>query len=167
MQDLRRDAGLSMCGQYRYWLVRQWDPDLPMVNFVMLNPSTADASKEDPTIRKCVGFADRWGFGGLWVVNLFAFRSTDPAGLLAAADPVGPGNDSWLRACCEATGATVLAWGSTGGTRVGRLIAARLLEALPLLPPEVSCLGRTKSGAPRHPLMLPYTTPIEKYLLSG
>ena len=90
-------AAFSPDRRYRYTLRRQWDDALPYCLFVMLNPSTADATQDDPTIRRCIGFTKAWGFGGLLVGNLFALRSTDPAALYHADDPVGPENDSCLR----------------------------------------------------------------------
>jgi len=83
---MERDALISPCSQYRYWLLRRWS-NRPLATFVMLNPSTADANSDDATIRKCMGFADAWGLGGIWVVNLFALRSTNPYGLVS--DEVG------------------------------------------------------------------------------
>ena len=89
-------AVLSPCGAYRYLLTRRFGPGKKLATFVMLNPSTADAERDDATIRKCVGFARSWGCAGLQVVNLFAFRATDPTDLRMADDPVGPENDVWL-----------------------------------------------------------------------
>ena len=107
-------AEFSACGRYRYWLERRWSADSPAV-FVMLNPSTADAKIDDPTIRRCMGFAKREGHGGLVVVNLFGWRSSDPRQLVLADDPVGPGN---TRAIGEAllmgattSGRVICAWG--------------------------------------------------------
>jgi hypothetical protein len=173
-------AVISDCGRYRYALWRKWSNDGPVATFVMLNPSVADARVDDPTIRKCVGFARRWGRSGIWVVNLFALRSTNPYGLVSAengsryaidaalmARAVGPDNDDWLRAACEYE-SPVLAWGATGGAHVGKLIDARLRRALPMMGTaegigELTCLGRSKSGHPRHPLMLAYSTPLERF----
>lgn len=84
-------AVISDCGKYRYLLTRRWDAGNP-VTFVMLNPSTADADKDDPTIRRCIRFARDWGFGALQVVNLFAVRAADPRVMMAEPDPVGPDN---------------------------------------------------------------------------
>lgn len=114
-----------------------------------LNPSTADAERDDPTIRRCIGFARDWGFGGLWVVNLFAFRATRPANLKTAADPVGPHNDMWLRRIAGRSGRIVAAWGNHGrfmgrSDRVGAMFGRRL---------EVIRLNA--GGEPAHPLYLP------------
>jgi hypothetical protein len=89
-------ASVSSCGVYRYGLSRRWDDAMPIMTFVMLNPSTADAVQDDRTIAKCAGFAHREGMGGMEVVNLFALRATYPSLLKAATDPKGPDNSAWL-----------------------------------------------------------------------
>jgi hypothetical protein len=99
---MHHSAISSPCRTYRYSLFRVWNPKFPSVMFVGLNPSTADEQEDDPTVRRCVGFARKWNFGGLILVNLFAYRSTDPAGLLEAEDPVGPGNDKHILASARA-----------------------------------------------------------------
>ena len=119
----------------------------------MLNPSTADAERDDPTIRRCMGFARGWGFGGVVVVNLFGLRSPDPAALLAAADPVGPLNDAHVRRACRDAGLVVAAWGAH------RSVGKRALEIGPLLG-EACCFGRTLGGDPRHPLYLRRDAPL-------
>ncbi|MGH3977119.1 MAG: DUF1643 domain-containing protein, partial [Pseudonocardiaceae bacterium] len=110
------DAVLSGCGRYRYQLTRTWDPGQQRATFIMLNPSTADAADDDPTIRRCTSYARSWGLGGLMVVNLYAYRATDPADLWKVDDPVGPDNDDHLRAVLAAAtdvGAPVVAaWGA-------------------------------------------------------
>ncbi len=116
----------------------------------MLNPSTADAAADDPTIRRCIGFARAWGFGALEVVNLFAYRATRPADLFAADDPVGPRNDRFVRAAARSAAMVVAAWG-VHGTRRGR--DADVLATLRILG-SVHCLGTTKRGQPRHPLFV-------------
>ena len=103
-----RSAAFSPCRRYRYCLSRVWNPKLPSVMFVGLNPSTADEQEDDPTVRRCIGFARNWNFGGLILVNLFAYRSTDPADLLRVDDPVGPGNDKHILA--SAAGQGGLSW---------------------------------------------------------
>jgi hypothetical protein len=144
-----RGATFSSCGTYRYTLRRAWGAG-PIVAFIGLNPSTADAMKDDPTIRRCVRFARDWGFDGLVMLNLFALRSTDPNALLAADDPVGPGNDEVLAAVCEQAALTVEAWGAF--PRASE--RARQLDRVGILQ-NAAVLGRTKDGHPRHPLYMP------------
>jgi len=152
-------ADISECGQYRYRLWRDgWDgDDARSCLFVMLNPSTADATDDDPTIRKCVGFCKRWGYGMLTVVNLFSFRSTKPRGLLGLADPVGEATDVFIREEAECACRIVFAWGSH--TEVKSLLSARAFTVRRMLgghAKKTVTLGRCKDGNPRHPLMLPY-----------
>jgi hypothetical protein len=144
---LSRSAGISACGRYRWWLQRSWKTggNGKLVCFIGLNPSTADAAVDDPTVRRCLAFARAWGFSALSVRNLFALRATDPAELLAADDPVGPSGDAELAAARTAD-LVVAAWGAK--VPFGR--EARALEILAGVP--LYCLGVTKSGAPRHPL---------------
>lgn len=152
-----RTAILSDCGRYRYSLTRQWGAG-PRVCWLMLNPSTADAEKDDPTIRKCVGFSKAWGYGSLVVVNLFAWRSTDPRALRAAEDPVGPENDGAIERAAGTSVRVIAAWGAhlRGSGRYARGAHVRALVARRGVP--VYHLGFTADGDPRHPLMLPYRT---------
>jgi hypothetical protein len=145
-----RSARLSPCGLYRYELKRRWSAG-PTATWIMLNPSTADAEQDDPTIRRCVGFTKAWGLGGLTVVNLFALRSTDPRALLSAADPVGLGNDDAIHDAATAARIVIAAWGAHGVLN-GR--ATHVLDLLETTPAQVACLGTTKDGHPRHPLRL-------------
>ena len=162
-----KDAFISECEQYRYTLVRDWNKagDIrPRVRFVMLNPSKADASVDDPTIRKCVGFANRNGYGGIVVVNVFALRATDPRSLVGYhGDRIGPQNNEWLTA--ELRDADViLGWGAWGSHSLLRDDVVRFKTMLRYRKPRrVRCLGLTKEGEPRHPLMLAYTTPLEDF----
>ncbi|GAB4455936.1 MAG: DUF1643 domain-containing protein [Armatimonadaceae bacterium] len=144
-------AEFDSTGQYRYRLTRCWDDHLPRICFVMLNPSTADAEHDDPTIRRCIGFSQRWGYGSLEVVNLFAYRATLPANLFAAPDPIGPENDRFLCQAVAQAHRVVAAWGVHGAR------SNRAASVLPLLG-TVYCLGCTQSGEPRHPLYLPADT---------
>lgn len=116
--------------------------------FVGLNPSTADETRDDPTIRRCMAFAKAWGYGGLCMTNLFSFRATDPKDMKAAADPVGPENDAHLLALAEGAGVIIAAWGANG-THKGRDKDVRKLL------PTLYCLAMTKGGHPGHPLYLP------------
>lgn len=124
-----------MSGAYRYRLTRVWDAGLPTMTFVLLNPSTANDTQLDPTLRRCVGFARRDGFGGMAVLNLYAFRTKDPKLMFAASDPVGPEND---RILAEATGVVVAGWGKNARPD-------RVAQALKLLPP-LRALGVTKGS---------------------
>ncbi len=147
LPEVERKTILSACRQYRYCLWREWnglDPSYAL--FVGLNPSTADEVQDDPTIRRCIGFAKRWGYGAMCVVNIFAYRATDPAVLKAHANPVGVDNDRWLLECAREAGVIVVAWG-TNGRYMQRDQAVKQLLAGGLW-----CLGRTRDGYPRHPL---------------
>lgn len=135
----------SRCRAYRYSLWREWIGGDGYVMFVGLNPSTADEKNDDPTIRRCVGFAQAWGFSALCMANLFAFRATDPKVMMQAADPVGPENDRWLRTLSDGASLVVAAWG-TDGSHLGRdRVVCDVIGAM-------DCLGFTKAGHPRHPL---------------
>lgn len=144
-------AVISDCGTYRYALKRSGSTGSGGVLFVMLNPSTADASLDDPTIRRCIGFARCWGFRDLAVANLYAYRATDPHDLDDAAgagvDPVGPDNDEWIARLAASATQIIVAWGAKAS-------AKREREVLEILGSEVLCLGQTQSGAPKHPLFL-------------
>lgn len=151
--DIRKDALVSTDGLYRYHLARTWNKGDGTVTFIMLNPSTADADRDDPTIKKCIKFARAWGYGAIMVGNLYAFRATDPKEMLAAADPVGPENDKFLThmALTAARKGELLvgAWGANA--RSDRVAAVRALPGMHRL----LALSLTKSGQPGHPLFLP------------
>lgn len=142
-----RGAQISSCGLYRYALWQRWGPGA-WVNFCCLNPSKADAVVNDPSFTRMVGFAKSWGFDGVIVTNLFAFRATDPKDMQAAADPVGPLNDRALKLAYLHSAKTVAAWG-VGGAFKSRDAAVRALL------PRLSYLALTKCGRPRYPLYLP------------
>jgi len=152
---IERTALLSADGQYRYRLGRRWGTGAPVV-WVMLNPSTADANEDDQTIRRCISFTKSWGHPALEVVNLFALRSTDPAALLAATDPIGSGNDDELQAVAAHAALTVVAWGSHAMAR------HRTREVASLLGP-VYCLGTTADGSPRHPSRISSDTALKPW----
>jgi hypothetical protein len=140
-----RRAAFSRCGRYRYALWREWDASRPTVLFVALNPSTADHRRDDPTIRRCIGFSREWGFGALVVANLFAFRTPYPKLLRVERDPVGPRNDRWIGRLVDDSSLVVAAWGANGDyQRRASHVADRLGDC--------HALGVTSSGAPRHPL---------------
>jgi hypothetical protein len=146
--DICRSAGFSRCGRYRYWLRRIWDPALAHCVFIGLNPSTADATEDDPTLKRCISFAQKWGYGSLLLVNLFSLRATNPRGLKMAADPIGPKTDRWLRRAASETNTVIAAWGN-GGLLMNRAIAVHHMLKNPY------CLGLTALGMPRHPLYCP------------
>lgn len=152
-----RGAEVSADGVYRYKLWRIWDTGRPLALFVMLNPSTADANQDDPTIRRCIGFAKSWGYGGILVGNLFAIRATDPKDMRCAADPIGPRNDEALGELHGQAGITIAAWGVHG------IYCRRATEVVRWWPGRVYCLGSTKDGHPKHPLYLPKDAEIVPY----
>jgi len=157
---MKKHATISPCGKYRYWLERIWDDSgSDFLNFIMLNPSTADAEIDDPTIRKCIGFAKRWGFGGMHVVNLFALRATNPRELFTTPCPLGPHNESFLNASVLSAPKTVVDWGACAFAKDR---AAEVLAGLPKSDRhQIVCLGLNADGSPKHPLYVPYdVTPI-------
>lgn len=157
---MKRSAVISECGAYRYVLGRDWDIARPLLGFIMLNPSTADADIDDPTIRKCIGFSERLGFGALRVVNLFAFRATKPAALKAAGYPVGPDNDTHTWGTLAACDTIVCAWGVNARNLSRPQEVVSSLRAMRRTP---KALKLTEDGIPCHPLMLPYTCTLTEY----
>lgn len=155
-----RSAIISDDGAYRYRLERFWSGE-PALPFVMLNPSTADAAVDDPTIRRCMGFARREQAGGIIVCNLYAFRATEPSILWRASDPYGPENDralvdlaSWAH---SADMPIVCGWGAHGGNSNRPVVLMQQTGV------RLVCLGRTKGGQPRHPLYVRGDQPLEAY----
>lgn len=142
---MNSSAIFSRNKKYRYVLERIWDDQLPAVMIIGLNPSTADAEHNDPTIYKCIKLAKFWGFGSLVMVNLFAFKATDPKDLLKAEDPVGKRNTWYIRKYLKEVDVVVGAWGNHGVHR-GR--AYRVMRWLP----PFKVIGVNKSGMPVHPL---------------
>jgi hypothetical protein len=167
IMETYKEAVISEDGRYRYTLYREWPDDVfdprQVLNFVMLNPSTADADKDDPTIRKCVGFAKLNGYNAIRVINLFAFRATNPKDLQKAyygdcLDVVGPLNDSYVREIPpEET--VVAAWGSTFKNET--FLIRRVRETTALLNRKLWCLKKTNEGRPWHPLYVPYGSLLE------
>ena len=151
-----KPAVFSPDRRYRYLLRRRVGESDSRALFVMLNPSAADERDDDPTIRRCIGFARDWGYGVLEVANLFALVSTKPEGLTRARDPIGPDNDDAIRAAMKRADLIILAWGNHGLRLPDR--AARV-EDMAREAGHPHCLGITKAGAPRHPLYLPRSTP--------
>ncbi|ARC56029.1 hypothetical protein AS850_02940 [Frondihabitans sp. 762G35] len=165
---VEKSAEISADQVYRYLLSRTWKRDGKVMTFIMLNPSTADAAIDDPTIRRCMSFAEREGFGGIRVVNLYAYRATDPHYLEFPIDAVGPRNDDTLARIFTENAVldepVVAAWGAGaaatrgggGAARIGRVL--ELLQGYPLL-----CLGLTNAGQPRHPLYVRGDAPLIPY----
>lgn len=161
-ERINRWADISQCGQYRYVLGRSWEPWEPFktVTFVMLNPSTADAEKDDPTIRRCIAFAKAWGYCDLRVVNLFALRATDPQELRRHPLPVGnPQNDIYISNHTFGH-LTVAAWGAVPWAE------ARIRQVVSIIGHPM-CLGRTKAGSPRHPLYVSKDVQLEDFTMEA
>ena len=144
-------AIISKCGLYRYSLERRWSQADYFVLWVMLNPSTADATENDATIRRCIAFSKAWGYGGLLVGNLYAYRSSTPNALWACGDVIGPDNDAYLAELTKRAAHVVCAWGQRGPIPERRDAVLRILSARG----PVHALAFTKAGEPRHPLYLP------------
>lgn len=152
-----RGATFSACRRYRYLLWRRWDRSVAPANFLLLNPSTADEIKNDPTVERCERRARAMGYGGLIVTNAFALRSTDPKALYAEADPIGPDNPGAIVEAARAAALVVCGWGrhcdavrpGWGLTLLGMLADA---GAVP------HALALTADGSPKHPLYVGYAT---------
>jgi len=146
------DAMFSPCRQYRYLLWRRWADDWGSnyAMFVGLNPSTADETNDDPTIRRCIKFAKDWGYSGLCMANIFAYRATDPKDMIAVDEPIGVENDKYLIEYAAKAGVVIAAWGNHGTYKNRHLQVKRII-------PVLHCLKVTKSGMPSHPLYLPQT----------
>jgi hypothetical protein len=159
-------AYFSPDSEYRYALWRIWESQGHSSNvmFVGLNPSTADEIENDATIRKCIGFAKRWGYGGIYMLNLYAFVSTDPRVMVHSPEPIGPGNDESFGYYRSHVGLIVAAWGNIEvryRPRIGW--QSRIKAVLELISRPVYCLGKTQDGSPRHPSRIGYDTPRELF----
>jgi hypothetical protein len=162
------EAVFSPCGSYRYRLERRWDLERPLCVWIMLNPSLGDAWRMDPTLWRVYHFSQGYGAGGFLVVNLYAYVSPSPHDLVTVArahlDPEGPDNREHLRSAllqCTAPGVhAVAAWGNVAH---GSPAASAFLRLAALRGVELSCLGLTRSGAPRHPLHAPRACPLLAY----
>lgn len=144
--------------RYRYVLTREWEKGSATVVFILLNPSTADETKDDPTIKRCIAFAKRWGYGAVKVLNLFALRSTYPEKLYHDEDPVGPDNFSVIREECKGKEVWIIVGWGNHGTLHDR--GRYLIEALVGWGYTPYCFGLTKIGQPRHPLYVRADTEV-------
>lgn len=163
-----KEATISKCGTYRYLLTRRWAREpiaTSMITWIMLNPSTADENEDDPTIRRCIQFSKNWNFGGMYIVNLFAYRSTDPAKLKSSAiirgqDVIGPENNNFIGSYALHASRVVCGWGNHGnllyrGQSVLSLLAAKGVHPL--------CLQANRNGTPKHPLYISYKTKLKHF----
>lgn len=153
-----KNAVISKCGKYRYYLSRTWDLNLRRLAWIMLNPSTADAEQDDPTIRRCISFSKKFGYGSIEVINLFAFRATDPKELLTEKDPIGTENYKWLSECDAYD--YIVAWGSN------KFAIEWLKYNAVRLPSKMYCLGINKDGSPKHPLYVSSKTELREWKLN-
>lgn len=151
MQLTESGATFSSCRRWRWLLWRQWDPRRPYANFLMLNPSTADERKLDPSCTRARNYAQAWGYGGLVVTNVFGWRATDPEAMKAEPDPVGEGNDAAILEAARAAGIVVCAWGNHGAHLDRASSVARMLREAGLV---LHALKINANGAPAHPLYL-------------
>ncbi len=149
-------AIFSSCRKYRYELWRWWDRSKPYAVFIGLNPSTADEINNDATVTRCIRFAQSWDYGGLCMMNLFAFRATKPYVMKACLYPIGDDNDEHLIMVTDKAGVVVAAWGTHGNHK------NRDKEVMAFIP-NMWCLGTTKGGHPRHPLYLRKDTKLTEF----
>jgi hypothetical protein len=161
LQDDHQGAKFSDDQEYRYRLWRTWNHTKPTITFVMLNPSTAGETADDPTIRRCINFAQEWGYGTLEVVNLFGLRATDPSKLQEHNAPIGPKNDEFLRQACQDAEMVVVAWGADGS------LYGREREVTEMLSMDLYALDTTKDNHPVHPLYQPADTEPLKWRYDG
>jgi hypothetical protein len=146
---MQKASQLSPCRTYRYRLDRIWNDSKPRVLFILYNPSTADEWVDDPTLRRCMGFAQAWGYGGLCIINLFSLRTSDPTVLRGHARPKGPDHEHVFHEAVEGHSDIVCAWGLQGGP-----ISSHFSHGTH----RIFHLGVNKDGSPKHPLYLPSNT---------
>ena len=144
---MEKDAVLSEDRKYRYVLSRIWDKSKPMVMIIGLNPSTADEIEDDPTIRRCINFANSWGYGGVYMLNLFAFRATQPTDMFEAVNPIGSQNDKYINDYAKRVDKVICAWGNDGNYKNRSSDIKKQLDNL-------FYLKMNKTGEPAHPLYL-------------
>lgn len=168
----KRTTEFSPCRKYRYTLWREWDEGLLFLDMperdpnaylmvIGLNPSTADETHDDPTIRRCIGFAKQWGYGALCMTNLFAWRETNPEIMKEQPEPVGPNNDRWLQEIARGAGMVLAAWGKDG-SHLNR--APTVLQMIEPIQPMMH-LKRNADGSPGHPLYIPAHVEPKPYIL--
>jgi hypothetical protein len=153
-------AQFSECGRYRYRLTRRWD-DGPALMFIQLNPSTAGADRDDPTVRRDVGFAHGLGYSALTALNIYAGKATDPRDLAAMADPIGPDNDTHIDTAAAHHDLIVFAWRAHADPDRARAVASRVWRICRHTGGSVACLGWTTNNQPKHPLRLAGDTPLQ------
>lgn len=151
IQELRSSARFSNDMKYRYLLERQWKEAIGRVLFIMLNPSTADAEKADPTVARCITYAHIWGFGGVEVANIYALRSTNPKALFKDPDPIGQHNYCMIESAVGRASLVVAAWGTISNDKKHLAEICRIVTQQK----DLYCLRTTKNGHPAHPLYLP------------
>lgn len=164
LSEVTRRAVFSRCGRFRHLLERQWSPQGPRLGFVGLNPSTADGDHDDPTTRRCMGFARAEGFGSLVLVNVFAWRATRPEDLRAAGPPVSASAQRARRRALADCDAVVACWGAVPWAREP---ARRTLHSILRIQGAVFVLGLSRAGHPRHPLYLPRTAQLRLWADRG
>ena len=140
-------AEFSKCRKYRYTLWRTWDESKPKIMFLGLNPSTADETKNDPTVTRCINYSKLWGYGGMYMMNIFAYRTTYPVELKKQLDPIGPDNNNWIKKISKSVDKCVGAWGNDGE------FLDRSIEIKGIVK-NLFCLKINGSGEPAHPLYL-------------
>ena len=155
-------AEFSRCRKYRYALWRRWahSGEGDQVMFIGLNPSTADETEDDPTIRRCIRFAKDWGYSGLIMMNAYAYRATNPKDMKKALDAIGPSNNESLRVRSTQVDKVVAAWGA-------HCTEIREQQVCRAIGKPIYCLGKTKHGRPKHPLYLRADTALELFWAPG
>lgn len=155
----QKGAHFSPDRRYRYTLWRIWEPEWPKINWLMLNPSTADENVEDPTIAKCIRFSQKWGYGSIVITNIFAFRATDPEDMKKEADPIGPNNDWYVWSSAKGAEKVICAWGNHGDHMKRANHIRYMLKDIPL-----HCLKVNNTGEPIHPLYVSFKTKPVPYI---
>ena len=149
-------AKFSKCRKYRYTLWRTWDTSKPKIMFLGLNPSTADETNNDPTVTRCINYANSWGYGGMFMMNIFAFRTTYPVELKKTSNPIGKDNNRWIKKVSLSVDKSIGAWGNDG------MFLHRSTDIKKIVK-NLYCLKINSSGEPSHPLYLKATLKPIKY----